>query len=322
MIKIAREDYDAREDAREDYEDTQGDELEHVPMASDGDESDSNDSIPSTPHKNANTPNMNTPNTPLNHSMNRATQPRWQFFKKLLVWMIGCLVTGWIFWGSGFFTITKYTGLGLQDVQLYNLAKTNRDELLATIDLQLGESIFAVNLQATKKLIDDLPWVEQSHIVRVLPGSLHIYVTEHRPTAIWQNQGQKILVAHDGSPIGGIEKFTNYEDLPVITGERAPESFYLLQTILESYPELQQSLRGAKISRASRWSIYLDNGTLVHLPAQNIDEAFSRLRWLDKEFQVLSFKTSVIDLRTQDRAIIGNNVPAVALKQGVNASSS
>ena len=125
---------------------------------------------------------------------------------------------------------------------------------------------------------------------------------------------KKTLVSHDGSPIGAVENFTDYENLPVITGEAAPKSFTLLQSVLESYPELQNALRGAKMSRAARWTIYLENGTLVHLPIHNIDEAFIRLRWLDKQFQVLSFQSSVIDLRVRDRAAIGERTIPVAVQ--------
>ncbi|MCH9853277.1 MAG: cell division protein FtsQ/DivIB [Alphaproteobacteria bacterium] len=235
-----------------------------------------------------------------------------QFTKSLLIWFFGCFIMLWMFWGSGFYTMTKYGGLSLRDIQIYNLDKTDHDALLAQADLRLGESIFRVDLHKTKMAIDELPWVEQSHIVRVLPGSVHIYITEHRPVAIWQQNGQKTLVSHDGSPIGAVENFTDYEHLPVITGESAPTSFYLLQSVLESYPELQHALRGAKMSRAARWTIYLENGTLVHLPVHNIDEAFIRLRWLDQQFQVLSFQSSVIDLRVRDRAAIGNRTIPVA----------
>ncbi|MCH9845560.1 MAG: cell division protein FtsQ/DivIB [Alphaproteobacteria bacterium] len=241
-----------------------------------------------------------------------------KFTKSLLVWLFGCVIMLWMFWGSGFYTMTKYGGLSLRDVQIYNLDKTDHDALLAQANLELGESIFAVDLQKTKMAIDELPWVEQSHIVRVLPGSVHIYITEHRPVAIWQQAGEKTLVSHDGSPIGAVENFTDYEKLPVITGEAAPQSFSLLQSVLESYPELQHALRGAKMSRAARWTIYLDNGTLVHLPIHNIDEAFIRLRWLDQQFQVLSFQSSVIDLRVRDRAAIGERTLPVAVQNSTD----
>ncbi len=242
-------------------------------------------------------------------SVSNMSANKLHFFQNILFWLIFGMLAVWIAAGNGFFTLTKYSGFALEHVEFYNLEKTNRDELLAVTNFKLGESVFALDLQETKRNIDALPWVETSHIIRALPNNVHIYVTEHRPAAIWQNNGDKILVSHDGSHIGSIENFTNYDGLPVIAGEQAPQSFRLLKTILESYPELQGALRGAQVSRALRWTIFLDNGTRIHLPVRGIDEAFERLRFLDKQFQVLSLSASVIDLRAPDRAGIGKDTP-------------
>ncbi len=354
MIKIARDDYDEHnfaDDADDDFADDDFSEQEQSPESPEDDDADDADAdvtpeedyeeyeVDDAP-ENDNEEESSFDAPPISHFASHnvthqetsSSSPAAQnmlhknflsmkFTKSILVWLFGCVITLWMFWGSGFYTMTKYGGLSLRDVQIYNLDKTNYDELLAQANLELGESIFKVDLQQTKMAIDELPWVEQSHIVRVLPGSVHIYITEHRPVAIWQQNGQKTLVSHDGSPIGAVENFTDYENLPVITGESAPQSFTLLQSVLESYPALQHALRGAKMSRAARWTIYLENGTLVHLPIHNIDEAFIRLRWLDQQFQVLSFQSSVIDLRVRDRAAIGERTIPVAVQNKTDDSA-
>ena len=326
MIKIARDDYDDHNiaDDEDDFAEDDNDdfnEQEQSPESPEDDDADEDETSFDAPPISHFTSHQETHQAPSPVAQQHKNFLSMKFTKSILVWLLGCLITLWMFWGSGFYTMTKYGGLSLRDVQIYNLDKTNYDELLAQANLELGESIFKVDLQQTKMAIDELPWVEQSHIVRVLPGSVHIYITEHRPVAIWQQNGQKTLVSHDGSPIGAVENFTDYEDLPVITGESAPQSFTLLQSVLESYPALQDALRGAKMSRAARWTIYLENGTLVHLPIHNIDEAFIRLRWLDQQFQVLSFQSSVIDLRVRDRAAIGERTIPVAVQNSTDDSA-
>ncbi len=229
------------------------------------------------------------------------------YYLRAIFWLSGVVFLGWLIWGDGFYKVTRYGGFSLQEVQIFNISATPREQLLKASGLEQGFSVFAVNLREVKFRIDSLPWVRHSHIVRVLPGSVHIYLTEHRPEAIWQNQGEMHLIAHDGSIIGSVDDLKIYSDLPVISGTDAPESFYLLAAVLGSYPALQNKFIGAKISRAFRWSIYLENGIVVHLPGTNIDEAFVRLEWLDTQFQILSMQSSVIDLRTPDRAAISNN---------------
>ena len=226
---------------------------------------------------------------------------------KLLGWAILLFFIAWLIWGKGFYSLTRNTGFALKDVQLFNTAETRRNHIIEIAEIEIGQSIFEVDLRNVQKKINALPWVSKSHIVRILPGELHIYVTEHRPVAIWQNQGEHRLIAHDGSVIANLKDVKPYRNLPIIAGDNAPNSFHLLTTLLESYPELKREFVAAKISRAFRWSLYLRNGTLIHLPGTNIDEAFVRLVWLDNQFQVLSLKASVIDLRTPDRATIGNN---------------
>ena len=77
-------------------------------------------------------------------------------------------------------------------------------------------NILSVNLVNVRKRLLAVPWIADAEIRRVLPSTLIIHVTEHRPMAIL-DLGKSFLINSEGEIFKETENLL-FENLPVITG--------------------------------------------------------------------------------------------------------
>jgi cell division protein FtsQ len=93
--------------------------------------------------------------------------------------------------------------------------------LVAESGLAIGVNIFAADLDAARARILADPWVSEASLVRRLPRTISIVVTERKAAALVV-LGDTYLASADGEPFKKIE-INDPIDLPVVTGLR-PES--------------------------------------------------------------------------------------------------
>jgi len=93
--------------------------------------------------------------------------------------------------------------------------------LVAESGLAIGANIFAADLDAARSKILADPWVSEASLMRRLPGTIEIAVTERKAAALVA-LGDTYLASADGEPFKKIE-LNDPVDLPVVTGLR-PES--------------------------------------------------------------------------------------------------
>jgi len=95
-----------------------------------------------------------------------------------------------------------------------------RAAVVALFQRDMGRSIVLVPLGARRQAIDQIPWVEQARVERILPNRLRVEVTERRPLAFLRAGPTLMLVdlqgvileAQPSSPAGDTFAF------PVVTG--------------------------------------------------------------------------------------------------------
>jgi cell division protein FtsQ len=93
--------------------------------------------------------------------------------------------------------------------------------LVTESGLAIGANIFAADLDAARSKILADPWVSEASLMRRLPGTIEIAVTERKAAALVA-LGDTYLASADGEPFKKIE-VNDPVDLPVVTGLR-PES--------------------------------------------------------------------------------------------------
>ncbi len=206
-------------------------------------------------------------------------------------------------------------GLGVRDVLVIGRRETPREELLKAVRLARGAPILAFDPQAAKARIEALPWVRSVSVQRRLPDTVYLRLTERRPLAVWQHDGNLSLIDYDGDVIvkNDLEPYGN---LLLVVGKDAPVHAASLLEMLWNQPKLMSRVRAAVRVGGRRWNVRLDNGIDVRLPEEAPASAWARLAEYQREHNVLSKDIGVLDLRLPDRLIVQKTNRARGLGKG------
>jgi len=207
-------------------------------------------------------------------------------------------------------------GFRLQRITVDGRVFTPREDLLAALDLRLGEPMLEIDPTALKQKIEKLGWVRSAAVDRRLPGEIHIQLTEAVPAAIWQSAGHFQVIDRAGHLIGEAAP-KNFVQLPVLAGDRAPQHADALFTMLAAEPDLASRVRAAVWVGDRRWNLRFDNGVDVKLPADSPQAAWSMLAKLERDQRLLARDITVIDMRLPDRLVVRMG-PAAELRQPGN----
>ncbi len=206
-------------------------------------------------------------------------------------------------------------GLGVDEIHVTGYAYTEARAIFAALDLDRPTSLLRYNPEAARQRVEALPWVWRATVTRVLPDTVEVRVIERTPIALWLREGSASLVDGEGRELARVPASTQ-EKLPRISGAGAPEAAARLFAALRQQPALAARVRVSERVGERRWSLELDNGSRIHLPAEGESAALARLvKLADSAGGLLSQPGRVIDLRIDDRI-------AVAARPAPQAASS
>ena len=212
---------------------------------------------------------------------------------------------------AALFDATARAGFRIEEITVSGRGRTTMDEVAAALGARHGGPILAVDLNEVKDRLEAIPSVRAAAVERRLPGSLHLALVERSPVALWQNNGEHVLVDRDGVQIPG--PIAGYEDLPLVVGDGAGIRADELLTMLASEPELAARVKAAVRVGNRRWNVMLDDaihGVEVRLPEDQAEDAWHRLAQMERDKSVTNRAVAMIDLRTPDRMVLKTERPA------------
>jgi len=237
--------------------------------------------------------------------------------RRLMVLSVLAIVaySGWFVWQQGYAAqIGMITSTLLVEVPTIPTLRVARVEIFGTHNVSrasvrevtgnlTGMPILSVPLDDIRTNITALGWVEDVSILRSLPGTIRISITERQPYAIWQQDGILHLIDRGGIEIkrNDLQAFT---DLPLIVGLGAPDQAAELMDVLVQQPDLWARVHAIVRVGQRRWDLEFDNGIEVMLPEEEVAEAWSRLATLESKHAILSREVAVLDLRLADRLTV------------------
>jgi len=201
------------------------------------------------------------------------------------------------------YALTAKAGFRVNDITVEGRKRTQRDDLLAAINVAPNSPIFAIDLDALHRRLEALPWIEQVTILRRLPNIVHISLVEREPFAFYKS-GEKLgLIDRHGVTITR-HHLAGFRHLPVFSGDGATLRAADFMDMLQAYPVLRNRMVAAHWNSGRRWTVTLDHGGSVHLPAHDVTSALDRLMDLEKERRILAIENQAIDLRMPDRVLL------------------
>jgi cell division protein FtsQ len=142
----------------------------------------------------------------------------WPFYRKVFVWTIA---------GAAVATVGVYGARYLLHSPQMMLIKpdqieVNGNRIVAREDIQRlfladrHRSMLRIPLDKRRAQVQELPWVEDAHVQRILPNRLRVFITERTPIAFFRNGAELVLIDAHGVLLDRPES-EDYR-FPIVTG--------------------------------------------------------------------------------------------------------
>ena len=208
-------------------------------------------------------------------------------------------------------------GFRVDAVQVEGASQDAARDVLRAAGLQRHEPILGVNLDAVRGRVEQVGWVKQARIVRLLPDAVIISIVQRPAAAVWQHDGRSVVVDEHGRPIPEAD-VGQFAQLPLVVGEGANLAAPQILPMIRARPRLIQKLEALVRVDDRRWDLRLKDGGLIQLPATGEESALIQLDQLDQKARVLDLGLSRIDLRDPELVAVrpkdGGVAPGGALQ--------
>ena len=198
-------------------------------------------------------------------------------------------------------TDQRLTGLGLklETLTVQGATPTAQNDIIKAAALTKDEPILHVDLPALRTRVENVGWVKSAKVVRLLPDTVVIAVTQRQTLAVWQHEGKSLVIDSEGRTIPEADP-ARFADLPLVVGEGADQAAPQFLPLVRARPRLLERLDALVRVDARRWDLRTKDGALIQLPATGEAAALDRLDRLDDQSRILDLGFARIDLRDPD----------------------
>ncbi|SCX30705.1 cell division protein FtsQ [Agrobacterium sp. DSM 25558] len=198
---------------------------------------------------------------------------------------------------------TSAAGFAIEDVKVSGNIQTSEIDVFQLLGLDGATSLIALDVNAARKRLADLPWVEDVDVRKIYPKTIEVRLKERQAFGIWQHGTELSLIEKSGSVIAPLRD-NKYAGLPLFVGRDAETGAAGFVDELADWPEIRNRVRAYVRIAGRRWDLHLDNGIVVKLPEENVPKALQLLSRMDMEEKVLSRDVAAVDLRLSDRTTV------------------
>jgi cell division protein FtsQ len=155
---------------------------------------------------------------------------------------------------------------------------------------RLAGNFYTLDLAATRRAFESVPWVRQAVVRRVWPNRLAVQLEEHQPVALWADPGSAGASAADAAAdklvnshgevfeanLGDVED----DALPTLRGPEgsAPRVLAMLGRLRPVFEALDARIEALELSGRGSWRAELDSGAEVELGRGEDDQVIERTK--------------------------------------------
>ncbi len=209
---------------------------------------------------------------------------------------------------------TAAVGFAIEDVRVSGNDQTSEIDILQLLGLDGTTSLVALDIDAARRKLSELPWVEYAEVRKVYPRTIEVMLKERKAFAIWQHGSELSLIEKNGSVIAPL-KDNKFASLPLFVGRDAEVAAASFAQEMDKWPEIASRARAYVRVSSRRWDLHLDNGIVLKLPEERISSALALLSRLEKQQGVLERDIAAVDLRLGDRTTIQLTSAAVGRRE-------
>lgn len=199
--------------------------------------------------------------------------------------------------------VTASAGFAIEDVRVSGNEQTSEIDILQHLGLDGTTSLVALDIEAARRKLAELPWVEYAEVRKVYPKTIEVMLKEREAFGIWQHGSELSLIERDGKIIAPLRD-SKFASLPLYVGRDAETAAAAFEQELAGWPELKDRVRAYVRVAGRRWDLHLDSGVVLKLPERNVHQALAVLSRLEAEQGILGRDIAAVDLRLEDRTTV------------------
>jgi cell division protein FtsQ len=190
-------------------------------------------------------------------------------------------------------------GFRLKTVHVEGASSLATPDIVAATQVYKDEPLLGLDLEALRKRVEQVGWVKEARIVRLLPDTLVVAVVERKQLAVWQHAGRTVVIDDHGQEIPEADP-ARFPNLPLVVGQGGDEHAAEILPTLAQRPKLIERMDALVRVDNRRWDLRMKDGSLIQLPAVGEEEALMQLEQLDERSRILELGFERIDLRNPD----------------------
>ena len=201
--------------------------------------------------------------------------------------------------GSGIDARFGAAGFRLKTIEVQGASPMAKADIVKAAGIYQNQPILGLNLTDLRKHVEQVGWVKEARVVRLLPDTLVVAVVEHRQLAVWQHAGRQYVIDDHGQVIKEADP-ARFATLPLVVGDGGAEHAPEILPTLAQRPRLIGQMDALVRVDDRRWDVRMKDGSLIQLPADNVESALMQLEHLDQRSRILELGFDRIDLRNPD----------------------
>jgi cell division protein FtsQ len=167
--------------------------------------------------------------------------------------VVGC--GGLSAWAYGYgMTSWRFRIQSSDAVEITGVKNTSRAHVMEVAGADIGRNVFFVPLDERKKQLEQIPWVQEATVMRLLPNRIAVTIHERTPVAFAQIGSRISLIDANGVVMGlPADRKTKYS-FPVIRGITDTEPLSSRAAAMKIYNRLVSELGGNDSEREASGS--------------------------------------------------------------------
>jgi cell division protein FtsQ len=188
-----------------------------------------------------------------------------------------------------------------------------------TLD-QKSQAMPLVDLEEVRGKLMSIGWVADARVSRRLPDTLMVHIVERQAAAVWQHQGQLMLIDAEGVLLEPVSAEA-MPDLPLVIGDGAYAQQPAYQRLLDAAPALKPLVKAATWIGNRRWDLSFNTGERLALPEGEADaaKALKKFAELDGADRLLGRGYLRFDMRDPTRLVV--RMPGQVVRKEIQTAS-
>jgi cell division protein FtsQ len=211
-------------------------------------------------------------------------------------------------------------GFRVEQVDVQGIKRAEAETIYAyTLD-QKSRAMPLVDLDAVRDRLMTLGWVADARVSRRLPNTLVVQIVERKAAAVWQHQGQLMLIDSEGVLLEPVSADA-MPDLPLVIGDAAYAQQPGYQALLDAAPALRPLVKAATWIGNRRWDLSFNTGERLALPEgeEAAAKALTKFAELDGADRLLGRGYLRFDMRDPTRLVV--RMPGQSVQKEIETAS-